>query len=105
MRCPTLTKTGLTPSRVRSTAPTTSPRSVRAVRAQRVFYTFGFWYWWDPAGVLAETLYLARLFHPEKFGRLDLEEEGNAIFEKFYHKEDVFSTLLKTLDFNDWTNP
>ncbi len=80
-------------------------QSVRAVRSRRVFYTFGFWYWWDPAGVLAETLYLARLFHPEKFPRLDLEEEGNAIFETFYRRKGVFSALLRTLDVNDWTNP
>ncbi|HUU37057.1 MAG TPA: ABC transporter substrate-binding protein [Candidatus Desulfaltia sp.] len=79
-------------------------RSVRAVRSKKVYYTFGFWYWWDPAGVLAETLYLARLFHPEKFGRLDLEKEGNAIFETFYRKKNIFSTLLKTLDFDDWTS-
>ncbi|MBN2408714.1 MAG: ABC transporter substrate-binding protein [Candidatus Aminicenantes bacterium] len=80
-------------------------RSVRAVLAKRVHYTFGFWYWWDPAAVLAETLYLARLFHPENFRSLDLEKEGNAIFEMFYLKKNVFSTLLRTLDFDDWTNP
>jgi iron complex transport system substrate-binding protein len=79
-------------------------RSVRAIREKRVHYTFGFWYWWDPAGVLAETLYLAGLFHPEKFDRLDIEKEGNAIFETFYRRKNVFSTLLKTLDFYDWTN-
>ena len=80
-------------------------RSLRAVHSKKVHYTFGFWYWWDPAGVLAENLYLARLFHPEKFPSLDLEKEGNAIFKMFYRKENVFSTLLQTLDFDDWTNP
>jgi iron complex transport system substrate-binding protein len=77
--------------------------SVRAIRAGRVHYTLGFWYWWDPAGVLAETLYLARLFHPEKFGRLDLEQEGNAIFEMFYKKKDIFTDLMRYLDFHEWT--
>ncbi len=80
-------------------------RSVRAVRTNNVHYTFGFWYWWDPAGVLAETLYLARLFHPENFHSLDVEKEGNAIYEIFYGKENVFTTLLRTLDFDDWQNP
>lgn len=80
-------------------------RSVRAVRSGQIHYTFGFWYWWDPAGVLAETLYLARLLQPGKFRGLDLEKEGNAIFETFYRKENVFSTLLRKLDFDDWTNP
>lgn len=80
-------------------------QSLRAVRSEKVHYTFGFWYWWDPAGVLAETLYLARLFHPDKFPSLDLEKEGNAIYKMFYRKENIFSTLLRTLDFDDWTNP
>ena len=54
--------------------------SVPAVKMRRVFYTFGFWYWWDPAEVLVETVHLAGLFHPDLFGRIDLEKEGNEIF-------------------------
>jgi iron complex transport system substrate-binding protein len=77
--------------------------SVRAVKQGAVHYILGFWYWWEPAGVLAETLYLAKLYHPEKFGGLDLEKEGNAIYEKFYGKKDVFSKLLGTLDLHEWT--
>jgi iron complex transport system substrate-binding protein len=77
--------------------------SVKAVRNKRVYYTLGFWYWWDPAGVLAETLYLAKLFHPEKFADLDYEHEANAIFEVFYGKKDVFTALMNVLDFHEWT--
>jgi iron complex transport system substrate-binding protein len=77
--------------------------SLKAIRQRRVHYTLGFWYWWDPAGVLVETLYLARLFHPDKFGRLDLEKEGNAIYEMFYKKKGVFSDLMRVLSFHDWT--
>ncbi len=77
--------------------------SIKAVRNKRVYYTLGFWYWWDPAGVLAETLYLAKLLHPDKFSGLDIEKEGNAIFEMFYRKKDVFSSLMKVLNFDEWT--
>lgn len=77
--------------------------SVRAVRTKSVHYTLGFWYWWDPAGVLAETLFLARLFHPEKFGRLDIEAEGNAIYEKFYREKDIFSKMIRVLGLHEWT--
>jgi iron complex transport system substrate-binding protein len=77
--------------------------SVKAIRQRRVHYTLGFWYWWDPAGVLVETLFLARLFHPERFERLDLEKEGNAIYEMFYKKPEVFSKLGRLLDFHEWT--
>jgi len=77
--------------------------SVRAIRQGGVHYTLGFWYWWDPAGVLVETLYLARLFHPEKFGGLDLEKEGNAVYEKFYREKDIFSKLIGVLALHEWT--
>jgi iron complex transport system substrate-binding protein len=76
--------------------------SVRAVRTRRVHYTFGFWYWWDPALVLVETLYLARLFNPAKFRPFDFEKEGNEIFRKFYGREGVFTALAKVLNCDEW---
>jgi iron complex transport system substrate-binding protein len=78
-------------------------RSVKAVRTGRVYYTFGFWYWWDPACVLAETLYLAKLFHPEKFAAVDIEAEGNTVFQKFYGVPGVFTALTEALGFHEWT--
>lgn len=77
--------------------------SVKAVRNKQVYYTFGFWYWWDPAEVLVETLYLAKLFYPEIFGRLDLENEGGEIFKKFYGVDNAFSALSKVLNLHEWT--
>jgi len=78
--------------------------SVRAIKDRQVHYTLGFWYWWDPAGVLVETLYLARLFHPEKFSALDLGREGEAIYEKFYGRTGIFRALMKILEFDEWTS-
>jgi iron complex transport system substrate-binding protein len=77
--------------------------SVEAVKNNQVYYTFGFWYWWDPAEVLVETLYLARMFYPEKFGRIDLAKEGEEIFTKFYREEGAFTALSKLLNFHEWT--
>jgi iron complex transport system substrate-binding protein len=76
--------------------------SVRAVRDGRVHYTFGFWYWWDPALVLVETAYLARLFHPGRFPDFDLTSEGDAIFKEFYGVEGLFSALCRVLDCHAW---
>lgn len=76
--------------------------SVKAVRNRKVYYTFGFWYWWDPAEVLVETLNLAKIFHPEKFSPVDMAKEGDEIFEKFYRKKNIFTALSKVLDFHDW---
>ncbi len=76
--------------------------SVKAVRKGQVFYTFGYWYWWDPAQVAVETLYLAKIFHPERFNAIDLEAAGNIIFEKFYGQAGLFSKLCEVLAFHDW---
>jgi iron complex transport system substrate-binding protein len=78
--------------------------SVRAVRTGRVHYTFGFWYWWDPALVLIETAYLARLFNPGRFPDFDLVREGDEIFKEFYGLEGLFSALCRVLECHEW-NP
>jgi iron complex transport system substrate-binding protein len=76
--------------------------SLPAVRNGRVFYTFGFWHWWDPALVLVEILYLARLFHPQAMGPFDLEREANAIFKKYYGVEGAYSSLCRMLECGGW---
>jgi iron complex transport system substrate-binding protein len=76
--------------------------SVPAVKMRRVFYTFGFWYWWDPAEVLVETIYLAGLFHPDLFESFDLEREGNEIFREFYGVENAFTILCRVLGCGSW---
>lgn len=79
--------------------------SLPAVRNRRVRYTFGFWYWWDPALVLVETLYLARMFHPGAMGPLDLEKEANTIFKKYYGIDGAFTALCRTLECGEWDEP
>ncbi|OGD12659.1 MAG: hypothetical protein A2Y86_07650 [Candidatus Aminicenantes bacterium RBG_13_62_12] len=75
--------------------------SVRAVRDRKVYYTFGFWYWWDPALALVETLMLAKLFYPERFQDVDVVREGNEIFKRFYGLEGGFDALRLKLDIPD----
>ncbi len=76
--------------------------SLPAVRDRRVYYTFGFWYWWDPALVLVETIYLAHLFHPDAIGPLDLDKEADAIFKKYYGVDGAFTALCRTLECGEW---
>jgi iron complex transport system substrate-binding protein len=76
--------------------------SVKAVRKGNVFYTFGFWSWWDPAEVLVETLYLARLFHPDLFGDVDLAREGNAIYKAVYGSDGGFAALCRVIECDEW---
>jgi len=75
-----------------------------AVRGGRVYYTFGFWNWWDPAQVLVETLYLAKLFHPGLFSHVDLAREGEAIFKTFYGFDGAFDAVNRILRFDEWTH-
>ncbi len=79
--------------------------SLKAVRSRRVHYTFGYWYWWDPALVLVETLHLARVLHPEAGGPAapDLVSEGDAVFEAFYGVEGAFGKLCRILGCHEWT--
>ncbi|MBM3297138.1 MAG: hypothetical protein FJY83_06010 [Candidatus Aminicenantes bacterium] len=76
-------------------------RSVRAVKDCRVYYTFGFWHWWDPALALVETIMLAKLFHPERFQDVDVVREGNEVFRVFYGMEGGFDALRRKLEIPD----
>ena len=76
--------------------------SLKAVREKSVRYTFGYWYWWDPAQVLLEIQYLARLFYPQRFHGFDLEAEGNLIYEKFYGLKEGYTAIARILNSREW---
>ncbi len=76
--------------------------TVPAVRDGRVHYTFGFWNWWDPAEVLVETAYLARLFHPRLFQAADWKIRADAIFKKFYGIGGIFAALSESIGCAEW---
>jgi len=74
--------------------------TLEAVKKGRIYYTFGFWYWWDPAEALFETIYLTSLFHPELRSKINLKKQGEEIFTKFYDSAEAFPALLKMLQIN-----
>jgi iron complex transport system substrate-binding protein len=76
--------------------------SIRAVRRGRVYYTFGFWNWWDPAEVLIETAYLARLFHPGLFPAREEVAAADAVFRKFYGVDRAFAALSESIGCGGW---
>ena len=77
--------------------------SLRAVRAGRVHYTFGFWYWWDPALVVVETLYLSRLFGRSKLPEPEFLRMGNEVFKEVYGVDGAFGALCRILKCHEWT--
>jgi len=78
--------------------------AVAAVKNKKVFYTFGFWNWWDMGQVLVESLYLAKLFYPDKFAGVQIDKEGNKIFKKIYGIDSLYSSLCKFLRCDEWTH-
>ena len=66
---------------------------VGAVETGAVYYCMATCRGYPIQRYVIETMYLAKIFHPEEFADLDLEKEGNEILEKFTHEEDLFSWL------------
>jgi iron complex transport system substrate-binding protein len=76
-------------------------QTIDAVKNQRVYYTLASFYavGAQPPRVIIETMHAAKLFHPEKFEDLDLEKEGNELFERFYGVEGLWTEIGGNLGF------
>ena len=76
-------------------------QTINAVKNQSVYHTPGAFYLVgaDHPRVIWETLYMAKLFHPDKFKDLDLEEEGNELFERFYGVDGLWTEIGGNLGF------
>ena len=66
---------------------------VNAVQNGAVYYCMATSRGYPIQRLIPETMYLAKIFHPEEFADLDLETEGNEIMKKFFHEDDLFSWL------------
>ena len=67
-------------------------QTVNAVKNESVYYCMSPHCYGKPADrILTNTLYLAKLFHPDEFKDMDLEKEGNEIFEAFLGVDGLFS--------------
>ena len=71
-------------------------QTVNAIKTGSVYYIIG------PAcsevlqRVMTGTMYMAKIFYPDKFKDLDLEKEGNEIFERLFGDDDLFSEYADT---------
>ena len=70
-------------------------QSVNAVKNKQVFGTKGWATGWDPATGLCECLYLAKIFHPDEFKKLDVETECNEILKEVYRVSGLYDWMLK----------
>jgi len=69
-------------------------QSINAVKNKKVYYTTAFCRDLPQQRFIPETMYLAKLFHPDKFKDLDLEKEGNEIFKRFYGVDGLYTWLV-----------
>jgi iron complex transport system substrate-binding protein len=72
-------------------------QSINAEKTGKVYYTKGFYIGWDPASGIAESFYLAKLFHPEVFKDLNVEEMGNDILKEFYGADGLYTWTLDSV--------
>lgn len=78
-------------------------QNVNAVKNGRV-YSIRIGY--GPGGALGQQLSLvyslAKLFHPDKFEDLDVEEEGNEIMEYIYGVDGIYTDMAEEYHFYRW---
>jgi iron complex transport system substrate-binding protein len=54
---------------------------------------------WDHPRVFTEMMYMAKRCHPDKFEDLDVEKEGNEIFERFYGLDGLWTEFATNIGF------
>ena len=77
-------------------------QTVDAVKNHSVYYMHYSPMTLDPAISINVGYYLAKLFHPDKFEDLDVEQEGNEIFERFYGVKGFYTKMLDWSDLYRW---
>jgi iron complex transport system substrate-binding protein len=77
-------------------------QSVGAVKTRRVYYTTALCNWWPHQRALVQVLYMAKILHPELFAELDVEQQGNAVFRRFYGADGLYSRMARDLELYMW---
>jgi len=65
----------------------------KAVKEGRVYSVFGPANSRDLIQLVAETYYMAKLLHPDKFQDLDVEKEANRMFKEVYGADDLYNKV------------
>ena len=75
---------------------------INATKNNRVYYTQGAFIYKDRTTAIVEAYYFAKLFYPDKFAELNLEEKGNEIFKRVYGVDGLFTEMTEKLDLYRW---
>ena len=80
-------------------------QTITAVKNCRIYYIRDGWMGSDPTTGLAETFYMARIFHPEEFSDIDITSKYNEVLKSFYRADGLYSWLLKESGlYHTWNN-
>ena len=74
-------------------------QTVNAVKNGSVYYVTGCCCSEPQQRVITSTLYMAKIFYPDKFKDMDLEKEGNEIFERFYGVDGLYTEFADNLGY------
>ncbi|KUK44453.1 MAG: ABC transporter substrate-binding protein [Methanothrix sp.] len=78
-------------------------QNVNAVKNRRVYsIRIGLSGWGALGAQLSSLNYLAKLFHPDKFENLDVEEEGNEIMKHLYGVDGLYTEMAEEYNFYRW---
>ena len=77
-------------------------QSINAVKNGTVYYAQTGYIGLVIAISTTQVPYMAKLFYPEKFEDLDVEESGNRILEKYYGVDGLYTYLQESRDLYRW---
>ena len=75
---------------------------INATKNNRVYYTQGAFIYKDCTVAIVEAYYFAKLFYPDEFAELNVEEKGNEIFKRVYGVDGLFTEMTDKLDLYRW---
>ena len=74
-------------------------QTVNAVKTGSVYYITGCCMGVVAHRHIANTMYMAKIFYPDKFKYMDLENEGNEVFERFFGVDGLWTEMADDLGY------
>jgi len=92
-----------TPEKIEAVVSDPVLQNVNAVKNGQVYSVYISKGGWGSLGSqLAALNYLAKLFHPDEFENLDVEEEGNEIMEYLYGVDGIYTDMAEEYYLHKW---
>lgn len=75
-------------------------QAIKAVKKGRIYKVYLGYVGLDPASTIVQTMQMAKLFHPEQFQELDLREEANLVYKRFYGSK-IYDDLAEEMGLSE----